>query len=278
MPVVREAFQHVSDTDVHNARASWKQFVRTMPNFPESNSESSVTPLFSGRGIVMAGGGYQLDWVYATATLLRVYGCRLPIELWVSSGRGEMPAEAALRNLTQLGVTVGDVDAIAGVDDVMDGQIHPAAKGTKPYIIKQIALVSAACETCLLLDADNTPVRDPEYLMDEAHFLREGLVLWPDYWHMRGGESSIRRIFELPQGWDTPLPDKRTVESGQMVVDKRRAWQTLLLSTWMQMHTAFFDNQVRSTDFRPRRDNWGRRRGYWPAARTRAAEPHMLSS
>lgn len=261
MPAVRDANGLISDEIVHNARASWKQFVATMPAYPSltMTAESGAntgdptgggaldgdgnTTLFAGRGIVMAGGGYQLDWVYATASLLRSYGCVLPIELWVSSGRGEMPDHAAVRNLTTLGVTVGDVDAIANVFPAMGAQLNPLDAQTKPYIIKQVALVSAACRVCLLLDADNTPLRDPAYLLEDPRFLDTGLLLWPDFWHMRAGPASIRRIFQLGQGWGN-LPDMRTVESGQIVVDKRRAWATLMLSTYMQLHTEFFDNQV----------------------------------
>ena len=128
---------------------------------------------------------------------------------------------------------------------LLQEQMHPTEYGVKPYILKQLALVSSNCRQCLLIDADNAPLRDPTYLFSDPDFVRTGLLLWPDFWHMRAGSASIREIFGLPQSWDeSEMLDMRTVESGQMVVDKQRAWQALMLSVYMQLQTQFFDNQV----------------------------------
>lgn len=59
---------------------------------------------------------------------------------------------------------------------------------------------------------------------------------------MREGPSFLRSILDLPVGPE--LLDRRTVESGQLVVDKQKAWEPLMLATYMQAHTYFFDNLV----------------------------------
>jgi alpha 1,2-mannosyltransferase len=203
-----------------------------------------VASLFHGRGIVISGGGYQLHLVYASLRLLRELGCLLPVDIWVSSGRNETVPVAMLHMLRGLDAQVYDTDAVAATFPEMLRQMHPTSRHTKPYILKQIALISARCRECLLLDADSLPVRDPTYLFTAKLYQETGHLLWPDYWHMRGGPASVREIFGLPQAGS--LRDERTVESGQMVVDKERAWRTLLVSVYMQVQTEFYDNQMRA--------------------------------
>ena len=104
--------------------------------------------------------------------------------------------------------------------------VYPT-RDDKPFITKQIALVAAQCEECLLLDADNVAGTDPTFLFSDPHYLDTGLVLWPDFWHMPRGPAIVRQIFGLPQSNDVVLPDERTVESGQVLIDKRRSWPAL---------------------------------------------------
>jgi alpha 1,2-mannosyltransferase len=115
-----------------------------------------------------------------------------------------------------------------------------ASEGGKPYVLKHLALLSSSCRECLFLDADNWSVRDPTYLFEEPLYSTTGLLLWPDFWQSRAGPASIRRIFSLRPGADT-----RTVESGQIVLDKARAWETLLLALYMQLHAAHFEPLLR---------------------------------
>jgi alpha 1,2-mannosyltransferase len=237
--VVASASASVPPESRKRARRNYRAFLEAVPKFGE------VKDAFHGRGIVIAGGGYQMDYVYFTVKTIRKLKCNLPIELWVCSGRGEMPSGAEVEILHTLGVSVHDVDAVAAVFPEMNRQLHSTKPGDKPYIIKQIALISSSCKECLLLDADNTPLRNPEFLFEDENYLTHRMVLWPDFWHMRPGPASIREIFGLPQGYDK-LPDERTVESGQMILDKERAWSALMLSVWMQLQTEYFDNQMRA--------------------------------
>ncbi|EGD83142.1 hypothetical protein PTSG_03778 [Salpingoeca rosetta] len=240
--VVEHASQHVPEDVVRAASRRWKAFMRLAPTF-----EQHTQAFTRDRAIVISGGGYQLEFVFASVRLLRLYGCTLPIELWVSSVRGEVPSVTQRRALEQIGVEVMDLDAYAGVFPELAEQMHPSKPSTKPYILKQLALVSSNCRQCLLLDADNAAVRDPTYLFSDENFVRTGHLLWPDFWHMRTGPASIRAIFGLNDDWASTSPwDVRTVESGQMVVDKARAWRTLMLSVYMQLQTEFFDNQMRA--------------------------------
>eukprot|EP00045_Choanoeca_perplexa_P004014 m.34925 g.34925 ORF g.34925 m.34925 type:complete len:454 (+) comp12354_c0_seq1:69-1430(+) len=230
--------QRLTKQQMEDARRSWQQFLDLAPSYEQ------VKPLFQDRGLVISGGAYQLHLAYACIKMLRESGCTLPIDLWVSSGRNETLSPAHIRLLTELDVQVYDTDVVANTFGDMERQMHPTSPRTKPYILKQIGLLSARCEECLMLDADNIPVRDPTFLFETPEYLGSGHLLWPDFWHMRGGPAAIREIFGLPQGHGE-LPDTRSVESGQMVVHKRKAWRSLLLSVFMQVQTEFYDNLMR---------------------------------
>ncbi|EDQ92451.1 uncharacterized protein MONBRDRAFT_22128 [Monosiga brevicollis MX1] len=219
------------------AQQQWQSFAQNMPTF------TSVRSLFHERGIVMSGGHYQLNYAYAAARMLRQRGCTLPIELWLSSGRNESLTPAQRQIFSRLGVDLFDTDAAAAVFPAIRARMHTTKRGDKPYVLKQIALISSRCRECLLLDVDNIPMRDPTYLFEALEYRDTGHLLWPDLWHMRGGQAYIRTIFGLPS---THEVDIRTVESGVMVVDKARAWRTLLLSTFMQIQTHFYDNLMRA--------------------------------
>ncbi len=64
-------------------------------------------------------------------------------------------------------------------------ELHPVEDGRKPYITKTVALLSAHCEDCLLLDADNMAARDPTFLFSSEEFKQASMLLWPDYWSVQ---------------------------------------------------------------------------------------------
>eukprot|EP00730_Choanoeca_flexa_P016099 TRINITY_DN7542_c0_g1_i1.p1 TRINITY_DN7542_c0_g1~~TRINITY_DN7542_c0_g1_i1.p1 ORF type:complete len:474 (+),score=65.18 TRINITY_DN7542_c0_g1_i1:47-1468(+) len=228
----------LSQDHISIAKRVWHTYLGLVPRY------AIVSHLFSGRGIVISGGAYQVQLAYACIKMIRQHGCTLPIDFWISSGRNESLTPTALRLLKSLDVHVYDTDAVAATFDEMSRQMHPTNRRTKPYILKQIALVSSRCRECLLLDADNIPTMDPTFLFETQSYKKTGHLMWPDFWHMRSGPAAIRAIFDLPQGTGD-LPDTRSVESGQMVIDKQRAWQTLLLSVFIQVQTEFYDNLMR---------------------------------
>jgi alpha 1,2-mannosyltransferase len=237
-PIITGARQQVTSVQIQDAKRFWKTFMSLAPSYER------VESLFHGRGIVISGGAFQLHLAYACIKMLRESGCTLPIDLWVSSGRNETLSTTHVQLLAELDVQVYDTDLVANTFQEMTRQMHPESPRTKPYILKQIGLLSARCEECLMLDADNIPVRDPTFLFETDEYITSGHLLWPDFWHMRSGPAAIREIFDLPQGHGS-LPDTRSVESGQMVVHKGKAWHSLLLSVFMQVQTMFYDNLMR---------------------------------
>jgi len=186
--------------------------------------------VFSGRGVVIVAGGTKYlipAWVCVRA--LRYVGCKLPIQIWY---RGETERIQTIETLLRP-YDVEFVDAFAVRDA---GHPHENLGGweTKPFAIQW-----CPWEEVLFLDADNVPVRDPTYLFEDRHYKRTGTVLWPDY-HRLGPERAAWRVFGVPYAKDY----EREVESGQIVIDKRRAWRPLWLCHWYGERSKFFFNFV----------------------------------
>ena len=201
------------------ARAAADEFVASIPAYPDGR--------FRGRGIVVCGGGakyFPCAWV--CIRMLRHVGCRLPIELW-HVGASEMPRR--LRALVEpYGVRCVDAAAVR--------RRHPV-RTLSGWELKPFALLHCAWEQVLLLDADNVAVRDPAYLFDAAPFRRHGAVFWPDFDRL-GPERAIWRICGVP------YRDEPEVESGQVLLDKRRCWEPLQLTMHLNEHSDFYYDYV----------------------------------
>lgn len=231
-----------------NARERAEGFIKTIPPFHEPRP---LTPLGEGaragkraarslrprqqhsdgsrpegskqRGIVICAGGVRLftnAWV--CIHMLRRLGCTLPIELW-HSGTTELDAD--MRALVApLGVTCVDARRFL--------KAHPA-RLSHPYALKPYAILWSRFREVLLLDADNMPVTNPEFLFDSPEFRRNGAVFWPDY----GKLAADNPIWKL---CGVPYRDEPEFETGQILVNKARCWEALVLAWWYNDHGNFF--------------------------------------
>jgi hypothetical protein len=154
---------------------------------------------FTVRGIVICAGGARLftcAWV-AIALLRRHLACTLPIEVW-HLGPEEMgpPMRALLEELGAQPVDAFEVAKRHRVERLGGWEL-------KPY-----AVMHSRFREVLLLDADNVPVRDPEFLFDRPEFRDTGALFWPDIVRL-SQDNEIWAISGLNYR-DTP-----SVESGE---------------------------------------------------------------
>lgn len=239
---LRQMWDHVGQAaaaaplpDHSGPRASLAAFVKQAPRYPAG--------LYRGAGIVSTGGPQHMTMFYAVVRMLRHLGCRLPIEVWTLLHA--MPPQI-MAEMQLLGVSFHDIGAALsqGQGQVfVDSYSNPRRFIRKPYIFKQLAILSASCEQCIFLDADNLPLRDPTYLFSLPEFKETGMLLWPDLWLAKAGPAAIREIFAVSAA--TPYVDERSVESGQLVLDKSRVWTALLVATFMQVHIKYYGPLVR---------------------------------
>jgi len=200
--------------NLHNAGLAFDRFIKTIPIYPG---------YFKGRGIVICAGGVKLftnAWV--CINMLRYLKCQLPIQLWYL---GPEELDDRMKEL----VAPLQVEC---VDGLTIRKRFPVGK-LGGWELKPYAILHCPYEQVLLLDADNMPVTNPEYLFETSQFQTTGAVFWPDYGQFAKGDP-------IWQSCGLSRPKGPEFESGQLLVDKRRCWQALSLSMWMNEHSDFY--------------------------------------
>jgi hypothetical protein len=69
----------------------------------------------------------------------------------------------------------------------------------------------------VFLDSDNVAMLDPELLFSEPEYQRTGTLFWKDFWDPDWAPDA-----PLVLGVNATIMPSHTVESGQMLLDKRR--------------------------------------------------------
>ncbi|ETO84018.1 hypothetical protein F444_02028 [Phytophthora nicotianae P1976] len=165
----------------------------------------------NGNGIVMVVYPKLLSSVFASISVLRSYNCTLPIELWIS--QPEVVRTPSMRpTLEMLQQRFSNVT----VETIIDPTI--AGFSTKIHAVQH-----SKFENVLFLDADNVPVRDPTFLFETREFREHGAIFWPDFWHPEKTIFNIQRESLLWELVDLPFVDMFEQESGQILINRRRA-------------------------------------------------------
>jgi hypothetical protein len=143
---------------------------------------------FKGRGIVICGGGLRFfPGVWVTLNMLRLLGCSLPVQVW---HLGPEEADLRMKSLTApLNAVWIDADELRAS--------HPA-RSLGGWELKVYALMHCPFKEVLLLDADNVPVLNPEYLFETPQFKKTGAVFWPDQ-NLLEPQHIRWRIFGVPR-------------------------------------------------------------------------------
>jgi ADP-heptose:LPS heptosyltransferase len=212
--------------NIQSAGMACEAFIRSIP----SDCKPGY-PWREKRGIVICGGGIKYftnAWV--CIHMLRRLGCALPIQLW-HLGRKEMD-ESMKALVLRLGV------------ECVDGlKIRKkfSARILRGWELKPYAIVHCPFKEVLLLDADNVPVVNPEYLFNTREFAATGAIFWPDYDHER---SHWAKAFPVWRSCGLRRPDETSFETGQIALDKARCGAVLRLSLWFNENSDFFYRYV----------------------------------
>ncbi|KAL4106672.1 hypothetical protein PRIC1_004719 [Phytophthora ramorum] len=165
----------------------------------------------AGNGIVMVVYPKLLTSVFASISVLRSYNCTLPIELWIS--QPEVVRTPSMRTtLDMLQQRFSNVTVETIVDPTIAG-----------FSTKIHAVQHSKFENVLFLDADNVPVRDPTFLFESQEFQNHGAIFWPDFWHPEKTIFNIQRESLLWELVDLPFVDMFEQESGQVLINRKRA-------------------------------------------------------
>ncbi|TID31130.1 hypothetical protein CANINC_000282 [Pichia inconspicua] len=236
----------VSETDIAELKLKHESFLSHLPrNLPNDiyTKDSS--------GVVYVGGN-QFTWLALISIMnLRYLGSKLPVEILIPKFE-----EYELKICSEI---LPLYDAKCIYLPKLVGENIANTYNFKGYQYKSLALALSSFENVLLLDADNTPLVNPDYLFDSEPFIGSGLILWPDFWKRTTHpsyykiinfpiDSSKRRDYGYveygekfepvtPEGTillhqlENTLPDPSS-ESGQLLINKREHIQTILLAIY----------------------------------------------
>ncbi len=111
---------------------------------------------------------------------------------------------------------------------------------TKRFPFKPAAIISATFAEILFLDSDSYLVRDPEYLFQsDPMYLRFGALFFPDAL-ISGQHLAVWKLLNT-----TCNPDEFEVDSGVLLVNKRRVWDALYITKLMNDQYEVFYKWVR---------------------------------
>lgn len=187
------------------------QFLAALPPFPDGQ--------YRGKGIVLVGGGpAYFPSLYVAVRATRHVGWNLPIQVWYLGRENEMTSRHQAL-LEALGVECVDADAVRAT--------HPC-RILNGWELKAFAALHSPFEEVLFLDADCYPVRDPGLLWEDNDYRQTGAVFWPD---LDNGPPLDWRPFGIDP------PGRRSIESGQFLINKRLCWRPLQLAWWYNDHS-----------------------------------------
>ncbi len=203
-----------------SAGTACDDFIKRLPKYPDQ---------YSRRGIVICGGGTRyFSGAWVCINILKDLGCTLPVELWYL-GKAEMD-HAMIGLMQSIGVKC--------IDALQVRKKFPVRR-LGGWELKPYAIVHSRFREVLLLDADNVPVVNPEFLFDTAQFRESGAIFWPDYCQAKDEKAKvIWRSCGLRQ------PPESEFETGQIVVDKQRRWPALALTLWFNENSDFYYNYL----------------------------------
>jgi hypothetical protein len=199
-------------------RKASEHFIKEIPEYPGG---------FAGTGIIICAGGIRyLTCAWVCISMLRKVSCRLPIEIWHIGKRELSPEICTL--MAKHGVVFKDATELRGFTSgrILNG-----------WPLKAYAILHCRFENVFLLDADNVPVRDPEYLIRSRQFKETGAIFWPDFGRL-GPSRSIWRICGVR------YKDESEFESGQILVNKARCWRALSLALWYNEHADYYYQHI----------------------------------
>lgn len=221
---------HNVDPSVNHIENNWEEFDHTTNQQLRKNwlnylsyyaaNFSSVQSTFKGRGIVIVSdSGDSSVWrIYTQIQLLRHYGTNLPIEIHYTGSNLNYYSISLLANIPE----VGDIRFRNLSDPVAN--IIPA-KGPSQSL-RTLAIINSVFEEIIFLDSDTIPLNDLTVLLDTFEYWNTGVLFWPNFWRTHPN-SPIWEIANVPCD-----NSEFEVDPGQMVIDKRRMWEPLLLANY----------------------------------------------
>ncbi|CDR40763.1 CYFA0S05e04192g1_1 [Cyberlindnera fabianii] len=204
---------------------------------------------FSGKGVVMIGGGAFLGTALTAIRALRETGSELPLQLMLTT-TDEYDEDVCEKLLPKMNAKCMIMEEIVGSETFRGMNLQK-------YELKVLGLFLSTFEEVLLLDADNLAVKNPDYILDSKPYKEFGYVIWPDFWRQtispkfydiaginigepvrKDGvppeEKNPARSESQLSDLDGTIPDS-TCEAGQLAINKKLHHKSLMATVYYNL-------------------------------------------
>lgn len=176
----------------------------------------------AGRGIVMsAGDSAALERAIVSISLLRHYGCHLPVQIYHYEDEGSRLPQTLIDKLSNL---QADVIEVTGLQ--RGGE-------WKAYHIKAIVIQRCSFNEILYLDTDTYASKDPTYLFDSEPYKETGVMLWPDFTKSHP-TNPVWRFLGIP------CRPEYEGESGQILINRGHHQQAMHIAEHFALENSRF--------------------------------------
>lgn len=212
--------------------------------------------IYSGDGIVIVSNRVSVPAAVGLVVQLRDLKSELPVEVVINS-EAEYDQQVCDEILPKLNAKCKVIER------ELTTEIYEKL-ALRGFQLKMMAILVSSFDNTIVLDTDNWPVKNPDFLLTSEPFREMKFILWPDAWH-KGTSPLYYDIarFEVGEivhrnGWnnDKPfseyltknvdsevlfhdldgLPPFRGVESGQLVLSKREHFRSLYLAVYYNFY------------------------------------------
>lgn len=197
----------------------WNNVKETFRNLQHETAKSLTEypkDRFNGKGIIMCGGGPRyFPSVYVNLKIIRMLGIELPIQLWYL---GDYEMDFKMRKMIE---EIGGIECI----DAKEIEKQYSSRILAGWELKVYSCINSPFKETFLLDADNTPLRNLEYIMNSTQYKNTGAILWPDYECWKH-DSNFWEIIGIKEGKEPQ------VESGQVLINKSQCWKEINMAKY----------------------------------------------
>lgn len=228
----------MSSEDASQTRLAHQRIVDALPEYPDrttaNETANSADPMYPNRrGIIILAGSKFTGYAATTLSVLRSTGSTLPVEIWTkdeAEENSEWCAEieqtlgASCRRLSDYLEVGSKWDWLNPMSWLEQTYSRKRAQLWSAYQWKALITIFSTFDEFLLLDADSMPFVNPDKLFDWQVYRETGAVLWPDKWKSVNSPW-LPYLVGLSDSKSDMLFDLQTVESGQLVWNRRKHWK-----------------------------------------------------
>ena len=233
----RGYMKSVMEADVSLLRSILKKYKKSM----DDDWEAMVSKQ-AKRGILVVAGEpkYMLNAFISLWPVRHYWNSSLPISVFFWGKTENVSSETKDFFETHIGdVSFVDLANVQWPAHQRDLFLRNQESGRLGWVLKLVAAYFAPYQEILYLDADSSPLADPDTMFSMEEYKKTGTLFWPDTPCSRPGLFEQLIDMNLIDEKDAPRVDEHESESGQWLLNRRIHREPLEYTIAMGSHSDF---------------------------------------